>query len=150
MINMKNAERIAFVAIKECVRQEVGFRSLVDLLSAYEVAHFWQGTPLTHVQVWRLGNLIEPTLNSNHRYRDTSVTFLHGGSAVSWVEVPDAMNRLLGVSTEGFNSDDCYQWTRQFLSIHPLRDGNGRCAWILYNMLRGTMDYPLPLPEFQF
>lgn len=147
MINMKNAERIAYVAIKECVRQEVGFRSLVDLLSAYEVADYY--AEIDEPLILRLGQLVEPTVNENG-YRHTPVTFRNGGTASNPIDIPLNMDALLSVSTEGFSSDDCYRWTRAFLSIHPFRDGNGRVAWMLYNKLRGTMDYPLPLPEFDW
>jgi hypothetical protein len=147
---MKNADRIAFVAIKECNRQNVGFRSLVDLLSAYEVAHFQAttGGEINEVMILRLGQLIEPTFNARG-YRRTPVTFQNGDVA-NHQHIETAMQNLLDISRDGFDSDDCYQWTKYFLSIHPFRDGNGRCAWILYNWLRGTLDYPLPLPDFQF
>jgi hypothetical protein len=148
---MKNAERIAFVAIKECNRQQVGFRSLVDLLSAYEVAHFQASANgwISETIILRLGQLIDPMLNARG-YRRTPVTFQDGGASSYPALIEDNIRNLLDVSTEDFNSDDCYQWTRAFLLIHPFRDGNGRCAWILYNWLRGTLDYPLPLPDFQF
>jgi len=36
----------------------------------------------------------------------------------------------------------------EFLKIHPFKDGNGRVAFLLYNILNNSLDDPAPLPDY--
>lgn len=153
--NTRSATRILTTALAECQRQETDFRGLVDLLSAYEVANYCNTVPLTEALILRLGQLIDP-ISNEFGYRRTPVTFANGGGSTSPQNIPNAMYTLV-VSADWIEkdvietrNDDIDVWIKTFLFIHPFKDGNGRCAWLLYNMLRDTMDYPLPLPKYDW
>lgn len=152
-IQKDSARRILVTALNECRRQDTDFRAVVDLLAAYEVAEFNSDNKISEVLIWRLAELIDPVYNARG-YRQTPVTFANGGGSTSPQNIHRAMTTLIsnvpGADGGIFTTDDVNEWIKQFLWIHPFRDGNGRCAWILYNRLKGTLAYPLPLPNFQF
>ena len=149
---MTNADRIIKTAIGECRRQKVDFRSLIDLLSAYEVADTVLDPDRKFVDpvvIFRLASLIEPVQNE-WGYRNVAVTFKNGGTTTEWSNVPRAMERLTSLVQNVDGDDDINVWIKSFLFIHPFIDGNGRVAWILYNWLKGTLEYPLPLPDYEW
>lgn len=145
-----NLVQIAQVAASECVRQHVGLNRLVTLLDAYRQvvsmdvdsmsAFFQEKNPERFIR-WLAGE-VEP--DNQGRFRTTPVTFANGGTAAPASEVPRLVAQLCAIG-DSLTADE---WTKEFLWIHPFSDGNGRTGWILYNILSGTMDNPVPLPKF--
>lgn len=140
-------ERVALVAAGECIRQHVGIERLITLLKGYEytVNYIKDREGLIergYEGVEYLGGVIEP--DNYGRFRTTPVTFRDGGTAAPHADIERLMFNLFAYGDQ-LSADE---WTKQFLWIHPFTDGNGRCAWVLYNVLNGTLDNPVPLPVF--
>lgn len=140
-----NLENVASVAARECIRQHVGISRLSTLLEAYRLVY---GMTRTEVMtggaafIANLGGVVEP--DNRGKFRTSPVTFLNGGTAARSNEIERLMYNLI---THGERLTP-EEWTKQFLWIHPFTDGNGRTAWVLYNLLNETMADPLPLPKF--
>lgn len=139
--------RVASVAAAEVVRQvpDPGERleAYYALLRAYDLArdvHARQ-SPVTEYTIKMLGGVIAPS--NGGQWRRTPVTFANGGGAVAAGLVPGLMSGLI---TYG-NALTPTEWVKEFLDIHPFTDGNGRTAWLLCNLLAGTLDVPDPLPD---
>lgn len=142
-----NLERVATLAARECIRQHVGIERLSTLLRGYEYVakniQTREGLLERGVEELEyIGGIIEP---DNHgRFRVTPVTFRDGGTAAAHADI-DRLLWNLFYHGENLTVDE---WVKQFLWIHPFVDGNGRTAFVLYNLLNGTLDEPLPLPEY--
>jgi fido (protein-threonine AMPylation protein) len=54
-------------------------------------------------------------------------------------------NLCAAIRAKAIDADAAY---REFQTIHPFRDGNGRTGKILYNYLRGTLADPVMPPNF--
>jgi len=80
------------------------------------------------------------------RFRNTPVTFASGGSSANHEEIHRLVTNLIA------HGDvlSPKEWVREFVWIHPFFDGNGRMGAILFNLLNGTLDNPLPLPKMDF
>lgn len=140
-----NLVHIATRAVAECERQHVGLERLHTLLAGYEYAVNHATDPFTYEFIMTLGGLVEP--DNQGRSRITPVTFTRSVSkAANHAEV----DRLLGNLITYGDEMSAEEWLKQFLFIHPFVDGNGRTAWVLYQMLKGTLEDPLPLPYFDF
>lgn len=142
----RNLETIARAAARECERQHVDEDALVRLLQAHLLAVSAPNPRPTLTQVRQMATLIEPTLNpADAPFRRTPVTFANGDAGVDHTVILDVlavMWRVLDADT------DAHDFTRDFLGVHPLRDGNGRLAWLIFNWLEGTLGDPLALPDF--
>lgn len=153
---------IATGAAVECERQQVGIRQLGYLLNAHAHACFYgMRTP---GDIISLAVKVEPYKNL-HGFRKTPVTFQNGGSSAMASEISRLVDQLCE-SVHMFIIDPSAEdlahsmavtkdqllnaLVKEFLWIHPFVDGNGRVAWLLYNYLMGTLDNPLPLPDFNF
>lgn len=142
-----NLERVATLAARECIRQHVGIDRLSTLLDGYGYAARNMRDRAGLVDAGAeglalLGGIVEP---DNHgRFRTSPVTFRDGGTAARSNEI----ERLLDTLFMHGDTLTVEEWTKQFLWIHPFVDGNGRTAFVLYNVLNGTLDHPEPLPEF--
>ena len=136
-------ESIAVGAARECERQGVGEAALIGLLHAHVYALGASATALpTLSDLLRMGALVDPDYGV---VRSTPVTFAAGGQAVDWTVVRPTLERLFG----RLDADvDSVEFTKAVLDVHPFRDGNGRVAWLLLNWLTGTLDDPVPLPDF--
>lgn len=142
----RNLEAIARAAARECVRQHVDEEALVRLLQAHLLAINAPNPCPTMAQVRQMATLIEPTLNpADAPFRRTPVTFADGGTAIDAQLIPGVLVVMLGCLDADTDARD---FTKAFLDVHPLRDGNGRVAWLIFNWLEGTLDDPLPLPDF--
>jgi Fic/DOC family len=138
----RTLEAVAIACIKECERQRVGLDRLGRLIEgvAYAIEHSMQ--PPQEGDILHLAGLVEPS--SGGQYRSTPVTFISGGDATDWYNVPGATARLMAYADHRADPDEV---VRAFLNIHPFSDGNGRVAFILLNWLRGTLHDPSPLPD---
>lgn len=151
LVNIANACAV------ECERQKVGIRELGYLLEAYQwLSDPDPNTPRTvegRGQDWFLilGSMIEPGKN-RHGFRKVPVTFQNGGSSANASEIPRLMSQLVEhIDLYQKNPDyDINDLVRQFLWIHPFADGNGRLSFILLNYLRGSLDDPIPLPDYNW
>lgn len=139
-----NIVKISTLAAEECVRQQVGLDRVAMLIGAYEIVcrTGLKSTTPTLTSMLSIARVIEP-LNYGG-LRTTPVTFQNGGSSASPSLVAQASLRLF----DSLPTEDIDDWITQFLWIHPLIDGNGRTAWVLWNWLNGTLDEPKTLPDF--
>jgi len=141
-----NIVAIAAACAKECERQRVGLRELNRLITAYQFAvhhHDSLSKPLSELTMRTIAATIDPNING--QYRSIPVTFANGGTAASPETIPDTMNRMFELLDENTDVDE---FIKAFLQVHPFVDGNGRTAFILYNWLKGTLNNPLPLPDY--
>lgn len=153
-----NLVKIATTCAVECERQKVGIRELGFLLEAYSYtqqrASFNEPITVSFFEI--LGSFVEPGKNRNG-FRRLPVTFANGGSSAPASEIPRLMETL--VNTINNRDEIVSQWghtadsfassvTQEFLWIHPFADGNGRISFLLLNYLLGTLNDPVPLPDF--
>lgn len=146
-------EKLAAVAAAECVRQEATEPDdLMFLLMAYSLT----------LRLDKEGELKNPELVSwlckinevllggapTGGFRKVPVAFANGGTASAPQDVGNHMYRWSTISD--FVPEHAYRFTRSFLQIHPFLDGNGRTAWLLYNWIKGSLEEPVPLPDFNF
>jgi hypothetical protein len=149
-----NIEKIATVAAQECIRQQVGLDRVAMLIEAYDT--FMKADALDEGKTFPfsvkgmawLARVIEP-INING-FRRVPVIFANGGSSCHPNEVQCSIVRHFGRLKDANTSDSGFNdaWVKHFLWIHPLIDGNGRVAWIIYNWLNGTLDDPENLPDY--
>ena len=154
---MSNLVAIANACAVECERQKVGMRELGYLLEAYE----WLAEKAEHltvtVEVFEvLGSFVEPGKN-RAGFRKVPVTFANGGSSANASMIPDLLENVVEaikdfhkIPPTGPTVEMAHVITKEFLWIHPFVDGNGRCGWLLLNYLLGTLDDPVPLPDFNW
>jgi hypothetical protein len=148
--------RIGEVAANECVRQGTDFDGFIRLLNAYKTAYkYLRDESLVSGDIFQLANIIEPEKNVFGKYRTTSVVFANGGFAVDRDLIPTAMDQWLQMINDP--SDGLIScgpefmretFVREFLRIHPFRDGNGRVAWILRTLFYDNWESPDPLPKY--
>lgn len=145
-----NLERIALIAAKECIRQQVGIKGLADLIKTYELAHENADRPPTEIDAFAIAARV------NGRdlidYRSTPVTFPDMTIAPHWSVVRDAMRSMFNYPANQYlingRVDETDEWIKNFLDIHPFGDGNGRTAWILRTWLLKQWDNPEELPDY--
>lgn len=143
--------RIGQIAGAECERQQVGMEEFMDLLTAYRYVDRYGIKSEGCYRV--VASIIEPIKNARG-YRTWPVIFQDGGGSANVNEIPRLMINFrdniiaLRLDNGTFPPGHVDAMVKQFLSIHPFVDGNGRLAWILYNYLFDTLDYPSPLPNY--
>lgn len=128
----------------ECKRQQVGFIELTRLLRAYDYAEnaiYGHASDISEKDIEYLGTLID-SANASF-YRRIPVTFANMETGLHHDLIPQAMKTLLVNQQEMTVTE----FLKEFLLIHPFADGNGRVAFLLFNLKNGSMDYPLPLPD---
>jgi Fic family protein len=116
------------------------------------LAYEYRDLPLTSDQVadlvLELAEIIEP---KNHfGLRSVDVHFADGSHGVS----PDSLPRAMGMWAEAYASDelDPVESYREFETIHPFKDGNGRtghCLWAIAEY-RASKVWPTELPPDLF
>lgn len=144
-------EKLAPVAAAECIRQQAdSIDDLINLLSAHrQISNFgdWaKDNPIRALLM--VGETVSPKTNSRHQFRGVPVTFANGGQSSNPVDIEPHLIRLF--QNADLVPGQGYEITRLFLLIHPFQDGNGRTAWLLYNWIEGSLENPVPLPDFKF
>lgn len=138
-----NLNQIEFAA-NACTRQQSGEVSVYHMCRAILLAQF-QST-ITMQFFLDLGRVVngDPTMTFR------AVPVHHGKTFQSIGVAPDQiipqLGKLLDADIEGQITPE--EFVKEFLDIHPLEDGNGRSAAIMYNMIRGTLDNPAIFPDF--
>jgi len=142
-----NIERIATIAAKECVKQQVGLDRFSFLVEAYRYAlNAADMHSRLHEHIQTINSIIEPANNGS--FRRIAVRFPDFSVAVDAKEIPEAMSRLVEVSIAAQQANMQDRWIKDFLDVHPFVDGNGRTAWILRTWLMDEWSYPNALPNY--
>lgn len=152
-------------AARECARQEVGPLEVYYLCDALKYAGQFIGEPITPNMILHLGSIIEPEKNRTMDYRHTPVVFKNGGSSAPHADVPRLIENWCNIVNSYILDENTLmdillvkQLIRELLWVHPLKDGNGRLAFVLYNLLCGfskfyrneILMFVYPLPEFEW
>ena len=142
-MNNINWERVRDLVAAECKRQQVGPVEVNQLNDAYYAATQLRET--RHIDLYdlmKLAKIIEPI--KAKAYRKFPVTFANHTSAPNPLIVPRAMDALIrnqcNMTTDEF--------VKEFLAIHPFADGNGRTAFLIYNILNSSLRSPQSLPDY--
>lgn len=129
---------------EECERQQSGELSVSNMCDAL---FFARGTynvvrliDLLEIQI--LGQMIEPVKNKNG-FRGVPVHFADMSKALDAPMIVSALKSLI----EHGNSLSPTEWYKEFESIHPFIDGNGRVGAILFNVKNGTLKNPITPPD---
>jgi len=156
----------AYKCAKECERQQTGAIEVGYLIQGVgaAIAHYVQGGQIDSEFIRLLGVRIEPEKNANG-FRHTPVTFQNGGSSAPHADIPRLIENWCSIVNEYLTNPNTTwdivltkQLIREFLWVHPFKDGNGRVAFVLYNFLCGfkkfyrdhTLIFLYPLPEFDW
>jgi hypothetical protein len=131
-------------AARECELQGSGEMSVAWMLNAWDFAQYVtrKGGSLTQSIVLHLGALIEPRKNARG-FRTCPVSIGHDLLDNQRV-VPHQIETL--VVNQDFMKPA--EFFKEFETIHPFVDGNGRTGAILYNWLNGSLDNPVWPPNF--
>lgn len=132
----------------ECIKQHVGEDRMGFLRKGYDLAkvNVDAGVTLTLDLCLEYAVIIEP--DNKGQVRSTEVTFANGGYAVPASNVRSALEALFDNVDVAVDDESTEYWVREFLTIHPFTDGNGRTAWLLLQILGNKCTTPVPLPYF--
>lgn len=134
--------------VQECTRQKDNAPLMVlAMMQALAYAdHYGKDDPygfLTEKNVIHLGKMVKPFKVKG--YRNVPVHFANGNTGCPPGEIADRMARLLTIAFK--HRPAPVEFYKQFEEIHPFVDGNGRVGVILFNLLNGTLDDPIPAPD---
>lgn len=142
--NTANKDQLVIIAMKECVRQHVGFERLETIINGHNKLQeaLDSNVEITSEFIEKLGGVVEP---DNHgRFRVSPVTFQNGGTSANSQDIPRLMHNLF---TYG-DALSAEEFAKEYLWIHPFIDGNGRSGWLIYNWKNNTLNNPVELPKF--
>ena len=135
-------------AAKECERQRSGEMSVYHMLNALETMRQqkkpWYKQPSDDGFIAFVVELAKyVNNNAGLSVRDVPVTVNGNVLKVTGEALWDSLRRFL----ENSNYMTPVEFYKEFESIHPFIDGNGRVGSILYNWLNGTLDSPVAPPD---
>ena len=153
--------RYSLAAIQACAeeveRQGDGPMHVSGLINAVDFA--FQNSTFNFVQngsggrqlfLQQINELVE-LHDTDGSYRIKPVTFIHGGQAVHYDVINDAMHNLM----MAFGDLTAEEWTKELLTIHPWADGNGRVAFVVWNVFFNQANFSdncithlSPTPDF--
>ena len=143
-----NPKIVAF-CIAECKRQgAISGEAISGMLSAYEWSLGYASMGIWGTDITTLGLKAEPKknhVNPPYHWRIVPVTFLQ---TVVRPPMPEEIRDLMQKWTDNHKRMTPEEATKELLDIHPLTDGNGRVAAIVYNWLKKTLEDPIPVPDF--
>lgn len=162
----ENLEKVLAAIKVECDRQHVGVKEQQRLHFSYDyLRNRNQKFPTFGLKKWMLLQIAgEIEARNEAKFRVTPITFngLVGGSHPD--TIPDVMNAWLeyfnsvlgflkseSILVGGYSEEmiaDADEVIKEFLSIHPFIDGNGRTAWLLRVWMLNQWDDPQPLPDY--
>jgi fido (protein-threonine AMPylation protein) len=137
------------VIVEYCAREVE--RQKAGPLSVWHMYEAWmycgrlkeKGIVLGEIQIRMIGAMVNGYLGAEP-YRIGPAVFDHGVAALA----PEHISRQMLLLVK--NQKDCTpdDFTKRFLDIHPFKDGNGRTASLIRNLLVNTLNKPTMLPFY--
>lgn len=143
---MFRTDQLAIVdwCARQCEHQRSGELSVSWMVTAYaHTCRLARRRWLYTDAVLYLARLVEPTRNQ-FGTRKVPVS-IAGGIPLSWETVDHELNNLLSAQSV-LSPDEFY---REFETIHPFADGNGRIGALLYNWKGRTLNHPVDPPLYR-
>ena len=138
-MNNDTARRIVKFCAEECTRQQSGELSVSGMFGAW----LWVLEVNPHINtatILEIGRMVDPFQN-RHGFRTVRVSI---GGRIKQVQ---DFKRVIGMLCDSPIVSDPVEFYRQFESIHPFVDGNGRTGAILYNKMLGKLESPIECPD---
>ena len=141
---MEEKQRISDACKIECDRQHVGEVEHKQLIEAYHymLKQHYNYRTISIVDILSLSSIVEPIKAKS--LRQTPITFSNGNMGLAPELILNALNGLLA----NIQQLEVDEFVKEFLIIHPFQDGNGRTAFLLYNLLTHKRGYPVALPDY--
>lgn len=128
-------------AAQECEWQRSGERSVGWMIAGWVYAKRNRNRPVTVNHILNLGYIVEPRHNLEG-FRKVGVRVDDDIKMHSDL-VPDAIDALV----EAQHRMSPTEFFREYETIHPFRDGNGRTGNILFNWMAASLHDPVMPPN---